>query len=56
MQGRLHATLQDRPAWIVTFIGPGIKIPSLGRSRAVHNELNVVIDAGTGQYLDGFTG
>jgi len=47
---------QNRPAWIVTFFGPGLTIPLDGPDPlAVHHEQNVVIDADTGDYLMGYS-
>lgn len=47
---------QDVPAWIVTFFGPGLRIPPAGwAERAEHHEYNYVIKAATGAHLMGFT-
>jgi hypothetical protein len=55
--GKVQPYLQNQPAWVITFYGPGVFIypagprgprpPGLG----VHHEVSVVIDAATGQYL-----
>jgi hypothetical protein len=57
--------LQKRPAWVITFSGPGVVLyphggrpyppgPRPFRSEDVKHEVSVVIDAATGQYLRGF--
>jgi hypothetical protein len=59
--GRRQLYLQDRPAWVVTL--SGVQLPSHGPRRAGavhpagadHNEVNIVIDAATGQYLMGYS-
>lgn len=55
--GALNPFLQDRPAWLVTFSGPGVQDLPSGPARpgAVHHEVTVVIDAATGQYLLGYS-
>jgi hypothetical protein len=53
---------QDRPAWLVTFFGPGLAIPSHGRGHTrglrerpgLKHETNTVIDACTGEHLQTF--
>jgi hypothetical protein len=55
---QIRPYLQDRPAWVVTFSGPGVVLSSHGppgSRRRVKHEANVVIDAATGQYLMGFS-
>ena len=47
--GDIQLKWVDHPAWFVTF--EGLQVPSFGRSKAVHSQMTVVIDAGTGQYL-----
>jgi hypothetical protein len=57
--------LENRPAWVITFSGPGVNLfphggrpyprgPRPLRSEDVKHEVSVVIDAATGQYLMGF--
>jgi hypothetical protein len=56
--GQIQPYLQNRPAWVITFSGPGVVfyLPGPAGSRpAVHHEVSVVIDAATGQYLMGFS-
>ncbi len=55
--GQVQPYLQDRPAWVVTFSGPGVQLHPHGPRPAgsVHNEVSVVIDAATGQYLMGYS-
>jgi hypothetical protein len=61
----LWPNVQNLPAWIVTFSGPGVVIYGSGgprrpgprqplRPEDAKHELSVVIDATTGQYLMGF--
>jgi hypothetical protein len=55
---RLWPYVQNRPAWVVTFYGPGVVLYSSGpisSPRRVHHFVGVVIDAATGQYLMGFS-
>jgi hypothetical protein len=54
---QLRSDVQNRPAWVITFYGPGVVIyPSGPRPPgSVHHEVTVVIDAATGQYLMGFS-
>ena len=55
---QLWPYVQNRPAWVVTFYGPGVVLYSSGprgSPRRVHHEVSVVIDAATGQYLMGFS-
>lgn len=62
--GQEQLLYQNRPAWVVTFAGPGVVIHPIGQlsqhpggatdtsaSTAVHNEQSIVIDAETGAYL-----
>jgi hypothetical protein len=54
--GQVQPYLQNRPAWVITFAGPGVvfNLPGPpGSLPAVHHEVSVVIDAATGQYLMG---
>jgi hypothetical protein len=54
---QLWPYLQNRPAWVITFSGPGVVLSSSGppgSPRRVKHEMSVVIDAATGQYLMGF--
>lgn len=47
-----------RPAWVVTFSGPGIVLTSqgpVGSLVSVHNVMSIVIDAATGKYLFGYS-
>jgi hypothetical protein len=47
-----------RPAWVVTFTGPGVLVMSHGPPTSppmVHHEMTVVIDAKTGAYLFAFS-
>jgi hypothetical protein len=62
--GQETLLFQDRPAWLVTFSGPGLVIQSNGSAGAsgtsatalmVHHEQNVAIDAATGQALESFS-
>jgi hypothetical protein len=59
--GQLQLVLENRPAWVITFSGPGVVLypigpyrpgprPPLSDADAKH-EVSVVIDAATGQYL-----
>jgi hypothetical protein len=50
---QLRSDVHNRPAWVITFYGPGVVIyPSGPRPPgAVHHQVTVVIDAATGQYL-----
>jgi hypothetical protein len=61
----IRPELQNRPAWVITFSGPGVVLYPHGgrpyprgprplRSEDVKHEVSVVIDAATGQYLMGF--
>jgi hypothetical protein len=55
--GQLQLVLENRPAWVVTFSGPGVVLYSSGprgSPRRVKHEVSVVINAATGQYLMGF--
>jgi hypothetical protein len=47
---------QDRPAWIVTFYGDGVRMAARGPAGQLvdHHERNFVIDAATGTYLMSF--
>jgi len=47
--GDIQPKWVDHPTWFVTF--GGLQVPSFGRSKAVHSQMKVFIDAGTGQYL-----
>ena len=61
--GKVQPYLQNRPAWVITFSGPGVVFYGSGGpyrpgprpplSGAKH-EVSVVIDAATGQYLMGY--
>ena len=62
--GQLQLVLENRPAWVITFSGPGVVLypigpyrpgprPPLSDADAKH-EVSVVIDAATGQYLMGW--
>jgi hypothetical protein len=57
--GQIQPYLQNRPAWVITFYGPGAVLdlpgPRGGSRPAAHHEVSVVIDAATGQYLMGFS-
>jgi len=56
--GQVQPYLQNRPAWVITFSGPGVvfNLPGPpGSLPAVHHEVSVMIDAATGQYLMGFS-
>lgn len=55
--GELHAYYQNRPAWVVTFSGPGVMILPHGPAPkgATHHEVSVVVDASTGQYMLGYS-
>ncbi len=55
--GQVQPYLQGRPVWVVTFSGPGVQLHPHGPRPAgsVHNEVSVVIDAATGQYLMGYS-
>jgi len=44
---------QDRPAWVVTITG--IDFRGLGRADSVNHEVNIVVDATTGQVLELFS-
>jgi hypothetical protein len=47
---------QDRPAWIVTFYGPGLMLTSDGPvDVGVKHAENIVIDAHTGEYLQTYS-
>jgi hypothetical protein len=47
---------QDRPAWIISFFGPGISIRSRGPGTfQPHHTENVVIDAQTGEWMESFS-
>jgi hypothetical protein len=61
----IRPDLQNRPAWVITFSGPGVNLYPYGgrpyprgprplRLEDVKHEVSVVIDAATGQYLTGF--
>ena len=49
--------VQNRPAWVITFYGPGVVIYPHGPRPpgSVHHEVSVVIDAATGQHLMGYS-
>ena len=61
--GQIQSYLQNRPAWVITFSGPGVVFYGSGGpyrpgprpplSGAKH-EVSIVIDAATGQYLMGW--
>jgi hypothetical protein len=52
--GRQYRPWQKGPAWVVTFTG--VNLPSRGGDPdAVNHEVNVVIDARTGEYLQLFS-
>ena len=54
---QLWPYLQNRPAWVITFSGPGVVLSSSGppgSPRRVKHEVSVVIDAATGHYLMGY--
>jgi hypothetical protein len=63
--GQMQPYLQNQPAWVITFSGPGVVFygsggpyrpgprPPLSDADAKH-EMSVVIDAATGQYLMGW--
>ena len=55
--GQIQPLLQNQPAWVITFSGPGVVLYSSGprgSPRRVKHEVSVVIDAATGQYLMGY--
>jgi hypothetical protein len=60
---KIRAYLQNRPAWVITFYGPGVVLSPHGPPGAavrlpgsgVHHEVSVVIDAATGHYLMGYS-
>ena len=54
---QLHPNVQNRPAWVITFSGPGVVIYPSGPAApgSVHHEVTVVIDAATGEYLLGYS-
>jgi hypothetical protein len=54
---QLQPNMQNRPAWVITFYGPGVVIyPSGPRPPgAVHHQVSIVIDAATGEYLLGYS-
>ena len=52
--GQKHLVWQRVPAWVVTFTG--VNLPSRGGDPdAVNHEVNIVIDARTGEYLQLFS-
>jgi hypothetical protein len=52
--GQTHLVWQRVPAWVVTFTG--VNLPSRGGEPVTFNhEVNVVIDAKTGEYLQLFS-
>jgi hypothetical protein len=56
--GKVQPYLQNRPAWVITFSGPGVVLYPTGPrppGSGVHHEVSVVIDAATGQYLMGYS-
>jgi hypothetical protein len=57
--GQIQPVLQNRPAWVITFFGPGVVVYPLGLARntpgAVHHFVGIVIDAATRQPLKGFS-
>jgi hypothetical protein len=58
--GIIQPLYQNRPAWLVTFSGPGVVESPTGRCCGPshlgnHNEDNVVIDAATGKWLESYT-
>jgi hypothetical protein len=56
--GQISPDIQGRPAWIIVFSGPGVLLgPSgpPGTTGPVHHELDVVVDAATGQYLRAYS-
>jgi hypothetical protein len=60
--GQIQPYLQNRPAWVITFSGPGVVFYPPGPHRrgprpplsGAKHEVSVVIDAATGQYLMGY--
>ena len=63
--GHLQLVLENRPAWVITFSGPGVVHCGSGgpyrpgprpplRPEDAKHEVSVVIDAATGQYLMGW--
>ena len=62
--GQIQPLLENRPAWVITFSGPGVVLYPIGPYRPgpraplsdadAKHEVSVVIDAATGQYLMGF--
>ena len=55
--GQIQLVLQNRPAWVITFFGPGVVIYPLGPNPpgTVHHFVGIVIDAATGQPLKGYS-
>jgi hypothetical protein len=63
--GRMRLLFQNMPAWIVTFSGPGIRIPPIGGRRRTENvhpmhlrtlksQESVVMNARTGAFIEDF--
>jgi hypothetical protein len=63
--GQIQPYLQNRPAWVITFSGPGVVFYGSGgpyrpgprpplRPEDAKHEVSVVINAATGQYLIGW--
>ena len=44
---------QDRPVWLITY--EGVEIPSHGGSPGYNTELNVIVEAETGEALRGYS-
>lgn len=52
--GQQHAIFQQVPAWVVTFFGVNL-LSRGGDPKAINHEVNVVVDARTGAYLELFS-
>ena len=55
--GQIQLVLQNRPAWVITFFGPGVVIYPLGPNPpgTVHHFVGIMIDAATSQPLKGYS-
>lgn len=51
--GQKHYFFQNVPAWVVTF--KGVKLQSRGRSNHYNEEIHVVVNAITGEYMELFS-
>jgi hypothetical protein len=54
-KGQVTPLYQNKLVWVVTYTGAVYSSGPVGAKRQINTEYNVVIDAVTGEYLEGFT-